>query len=209
MKYRHFAYVVAVLGFTLIGLHMFLSKHVLSFHGPVVGGEFRKSEHCQEQAEALFLSLHVAGYLHKGWSFGLAEAGNSITTDDCIETSTTQIDHALIAMIQKQSSEFHTEEPNWLLSREIGRAQYLGVVPRWPLGLLYSVLSNQDDLSSHKGVIWYLRCDYSLGLEPFRSFMLSNLHIERLDAAAAARMEECGAADTFHSILGRRLITTI
>lgn len=205
MKYRHFAQLVAVFGLGLIGLHMFLTKHVLSFHGPAVGGEFRSSEHCQEQAEALFLALHVANDLYENWSFGLAAASNSITTDDCIGTSPAQIDQALIALIQEQSARFHTEEPDWLWSRETGRDHSVGAVPRWPLGLLNSLLSNRDDLSSRNGVIWYLRCDYSLGLEPFRSFMLSDLHIGRLDAAAAARMEECGEADAFHSLLEERL----
>lgn len=118
-------------------------------------------------------------------------------TGPCPGTDQTPIDPALRAAIQEKTALFLSGAPNWLWSRETGDNPLAGAVPRWPLGLLRSVLANRKALSSRKGLVWFLRCDYSLGLEPFRSFILSDLHLDQLGTVTAARIEECGMTESF------------
>ena len=186
-----------------------INRHVLVFSSPTVGGDFGAPADCATQAEALLIALGGAPHIHATHNFVLATAVRTLSPDDCAVWTGAEIPAEVFDRFQQayQTAEAHYKQDPALgfpfmedsVSRNAAR------FPAGYLGNLYLLIANYDALSSGKGIIHYLRCDYSLNLEPYKSFWASDLHAQTAHQSLLDRVKECRARDAFDTLIAARL----
>jgi len=209
MRYRTVAFVISFFGLLLLAVGSFTQKHALSFHRPAVGGEFRFSSNCTENAEALLVALSAAPSVFEGYDFGLGEAVRTISVDDCATWLRNNPSAPLIDTIQKRhewaQSQFIDDAPPWLLAKFTEPPMSNAVFPSDVFGRLYLLLEHYRELNSGNGILHYVRCDYSLHLEPYRSFWASDLHSNNASEELLERITECEDLQIFDALISERL----
>jgi len=207
--FRTFLLVVVYVGWALIGTHSVLKNNIMSFHGPTIGGRFGPKLDCVRAAEALFIALDAAPFLYHDTDFGIIKAATTISKDDCLRIPTRTIDPDLLAAVQQKyehaTQQMKPGKPSQVLYMVFSYRRVFSAYPSWPLGKLQSLLMNFNDLSTGQGFIHYLRCDYSLHLEPYHTFILSNLHNQSAGRDVLERLSECGEQETFDALIEDRL----
>lgn len=171
MRYRAIAMLASCFGLLLQAASSFTRNNTLLFHRPAVGGEFRFSLKYQKKAEALLIALSAAPHLFEGYDFGLGEAVGSMSEADCTDQSDMNLDSALRDRIEARYAwaqlQFIDSAPPWPLSRHAKTPGSNAVFPSNVFGRLYLLFRNYPALSSGNGILHYMRCDYSLHLEPY------------------------------------------
>ena len=201
--------VVVCVGWALIGTHSVLKNNIMSFHSPAIGGRFGPNFDCERAAEALFIALDAASFLYQETDFGIIKAATSISEDDCVGFTVPTIEPDLLAAVQQKyehaTQQLKPGKPSQILFNIFSYRRELSAYPRWPLGQLQSLVMNFKNLSTGQGFIHYLRCDYSLHLEPYHTFILSNLHNQSTGRGVLDRLSECGEQETFDALIEDRL----
>ena len=87
LSLSYFIVFLSCLGLLLVAANVFTRNHILRFHRPAVGDEFRMSSECVKNSEALLIALSAAPHLFEWYDFGLVEAVDSISKDDCFPRS--------------------------------------------------------------------------------------------------------------------------
>lgn len=64
---------------------------------------------------------------------------------------------------------------------------------------------NYKTLNSGNGILHYMRCDYSLHLEPYQTFWASDLHRGVAADAVFERVAECGKTLFFEELISDKL----
>ncbi|MGH1356027.1 MAG: hypothetical protein ACRBBS_13215 [Thalassovita sp.] len=205
----YFIVLLSYLGLLLVAANAFTRHHTLGFHRPAVGGEIRMSSDCPREAESLVIALSAAPHLFERHDFGLVEAVDSISEDGCAGLPPRNLSTPIIDAIQNRyvwaQKEFIETAPPWYLARYTGNPQSSALFPSPVFGHLYMLSKNYKTLNSGKGILHYMRCDYSLHLEPYQTFWASDLHHGNATDDLFERISECGETVFFEEFISGKL----
>ena len=209
LSLSYFIIFLSCLGLLLVAANAFTRNHTLGFHSPSVGGKFRMSPKCVKKSEALLIALSAAPHLFEGYDFGLVEAVDSISEDDCSPLSPQTLSVSTIDAVRNRyewaKREFIAIAPPWYLARYTGHSQSNAVFPLPVFGRLYLLSKNYKELNSGNGILHYMRCDFSLHLEPYQTFWASDLHHGNAPDDLLERISECGDALFFEELISGKL----
>lgn len=167
------------------------------------------SSECVRKSEALLIALSAAPHLFEGYDFGLIEAVDSISEDDCFPRSPQTLSVSTVDAVRNRyewaKREFIETAPPWYLGRYTGPPQSNAVFPSAVFGHLYMLSKNYKTLNSGSGILHYIRCDYSLHLEPYQTFWASDLYYGNARGDLFERISECGKEHFFEELISGKL----
>ena len=200
---------IVIIGCFLLVARPLIDPHLLIHSWPYIGGTYHPQSKCSELAISLAIALGASEHIYKGWEFGLEQATSSISSGNCIEVKDGQTNPLAKLDVRSQyesaSQNFNINEPSGWVFRKSLPSSPPSLYHRWPIGVLSSLIKNYKTISSGKGIIHYLRCDYSLYLEPHHTFILADLYLKETRAEVVERLNECNELENFNSLVQNRL----
>lgn len=199
-------YVFAAIYFAAV---LFIKPHLGAFYGPRIGSGFSKHSSCETNIEALVIASTAMPFLYEGADFGLVASIKSLQTDGCQGGQVRYFAHDYVTSIQNlgemMGEGLINSRPPALLYRRTHSRVPKGYFPRWPFGDIWLLIKSYPNLYSGKGIKHYLRCDYSLNLEPYHSFILSDMHLGDIADTTRDRLNECALYDEFTEQIHTRI----
>lgn len=192
-------YGIAVIYFAAV---LVIKPHLGVFYGPSIGKGFPVFSSCDTNIQALAIASGAIPFLHEGGDFGLIQAAQTLQENPCKGFQLRQFENGDWTSIQNlgelMAGGVLKPPPPAVLFRQTHNSLPNGYYPRWPLGYIWLLITNYPKLYSGKGIKHYLRCDYSLNLQPYHSFILSDLHLGNIADATRERINECALLDAYH-----------
>ncbi len=188
-----------------------IDRNTLFFSSPYIGGEFRFHPGCEQDAEALYIALGAAPYIFEGYDFGLGEAVETMFADEyCVPRRREKLSRSSIDAVQKKyawaQTQFIDTVPPWVIRSFIEPLQSDWELLSLMFGDFYLLFKNYGALNSGSGILYYIRCDYTLHLEPYQTFLASNLHQSAVHDDIMERIIECGSSSFFEELISDRLL---
>ena len=133
LSLSYFLVFLSCVGLLLVAANVSTRNHTLRFHRPSVGDELRMSSECVKKSEALLIALSAAPHLFEGYDFGLVEAVDSISKDDCFPRSPQTLSVLTVDEVRNRyewaKREFIEIAPPWYLGKYTAPPQSNAVFP--------------------------------------------------------------------------------
>lgn len=212
MKYKWVTLPIYFLALMYIAGAYFIKPHLLAFEGPGSVKHFSNYPNCERNIEALVIAAEGSPFVYENADFGLGKAIQSLRSDTCNGIPPRYLADDYVTSLQNwgtQKAQRHMEsQPSALLYDQSHWRLPKGYYPRWPLGDAWLLISNYSDLYSGHGIKHYFRCDYSLNLQPYHSFILSKMHNESVAQSTIERIHECGFSAEFQMKIDSLIATS-